>query len=120
MAEKIRILHVDDDLEWVGWVEELLTAEGYEVSSFTTLAGAKTAFVETDFDVIICDGRIHYGADGHAWASELVTAGCENVIVLSRLNPGLRVPFVGKNDWVDGGKEKLLSLVKELVGGTNP
>ncbi len=116
----VKVLHVDDDPEWIGFVEELLTAEGFQVSSFSTLAGAKTAFVETDFNVIICDGRIHHGADGHVWASELVMAGCENVIVLSRLNPGLWVLFVDKNDWVGRGKEKLLSLVKKLVERTDP
>lgn len=111
----VRILHVDDDPEWIEFVREALTAEGYYVDSFSTLTEAQAAAEKDDFDVFICDCNIDTGSDGAFWADTLVGSG-HRAILLARSAPVLvrSIPFLNKMYWARGEKERLVELVKRM------
>lgn len=91
------VLHVEDRAPWLKTVKRFLESTGlYQVTSFATLADAKEAVEQQDFDYYICDRQI--GAeDGGPWAQNLKVRGCK-VMVLST-QPYEDVAFLDKSDF---------------------
>ncbi|HEY4513068.1 MAG TPA: hypothetical protein VI874_04040 [Candidatus Norongarragalinales archaeon] len=81
MADKKKVLHVEDDTRWTDIVRRNLEEAGYEVSSFDTLPAAKQAADSEPFDYFICDGRVG-PVDATEWAIELFEEG-RKVVSLS-------------------------------------
>ncbi len=71
-----RVLHVDDDPYWLGFVRlALAPVEEIELLSFDSLAQAQEAAREGVFDLFIVDGNIDEKGDGWDWGESLRKEG---------------------------------------------
>ena len=60
---KIRVLFIEDEIEFVKDLSAILGAEGFEVAATTDIAEAMRLFASQDFDVVLTDIAMPPGKD---------------------------------------------------------
>ncbi|OGC57599.1 hypothetical protein A3H26_04025 [candidate division WWE3 bacterium RIFCSPLOWO2_12_FULL_36_10] len=112
MGKALRILHVDDDDDWLRQVQEVLERARHEVYSCVSMADAYFAYDRHGpFDIVICDGNVDSpdSGDGLAWAL-LLHGKRQKVVTLFASIDGIEgIPHLNKGEY---SLQALLDLVR--------
>lgn len=104
----LKILHVEDKMDWRARVANILTKNGHQVSSLSNLGEAKRVYASEAFNIVICDADIQNWGDGLIWATELHARG-QSVIVIADNLIVPPIPFIHKAAF---DKDMLLQLIE--------
>lgn len=113
MAEKPKILHVDDESVWQKTVRSSLR-DHFDIEFFSSLTGAtgaRHAFATGRFDLAITDSSIEWEDDGTQWAITLQSQG-KKVILLPRYPSHSGVPSICKGSFVGSD---MVALINEQL-----
>ena len=112
MGKALRILHVDDDDDWLRRVQEVLESAGHEVYSCISMADAYFAYDRHGpFDIVICDGNVDRPdtGDSLAWAQLLREKGQKVVTLFASIDGIEGIPHLNKGEY---SLQALLDLVR--------
>jgi DNA-binding response OmpR family regulator len=113
------LLLVDDDPLLLDAMGALLAAEGYNVSTADGARSALQTLARSDFDLIVCDWRLHdgSGAQIYGWIAKSKPALVERVVFLSEADdddsgPNIIRPMFRKGQDSRALIEQLRSIAK--------
>jgi len=114
-GEKISILVVDDNEEWLEVIEDILSPRKIFESSFTdNLKEAKGKTLHKSYDLIICSETLHAPNDGSDWLDTISGNGQRVIALLGNGGFTHNLPQISKSDFgVD--HERLIELICSVM-----